>query len=800
LEVHNPYISDDDMEAEVKRSLQDTIVNNDVFKPIRIKFDTDALDLQANGISNAQKVDFIKTEILPRMGQFWSSALSVVPISGNLIIQRGELVDSQGAKGEMGDRQYCGHPELRKVPSSHFTTGIEDTDLILYVSGTPSSTFCDAYTLAVAVACNVDQFDRSIAGAINFCLEAIELNDDGTVHPSIIQDNVDVAIHEAAHILGMNSNALRFFRDPKTGERRTLRPFEEKTAVCIDGVERTVYLPDENTLKFSTAANGQRYASVITETVVSVVRNQFDCQTLEGARLENRPSNAGSCTGDHWDERQFYPELLGAVTSPTTNYFSPLTLALLEDSGWYRGNFTMTRTSPWGHGAGCDFVDKPCLINEGNEVTVPTYGEGYFCSSEEQRFGCSPSHYYKTGCTLFDHSETIPEKFQYFPNFPTRGGMKQADYCPLYGAPYNGKDIHEHDCRDPNNGNYVGYHSEVYGESSMCFETDAGEGKCYEARCIMDEFVVKLNVGGEWYTCENDFQKIEAKVFNGILPITITCPRLTSICPDMFCPANCAGRGVCDYSVNVPGDVRPQCNCFNETDTSPGCTGGLQLMKPSISLKPSSSPSASNQPSISMQPSTSPSVTNRPSKSTEPSVLPSLAPSTPLLSPSSSCLQETESIGLTPTLLEDWLLVFLNIDVANLDTSVPDFCTVTRGNERVSVACDFRRRGDVEVCFIENGIPEMVGITVDCNILKMSGVAHLCLGKSCDPDEFYDSTFDEIAGFDNIADILGFNECTLSAEAVSDPSTFLLSGAHSSWSFTSSVLLTSFSFLFSFLL
>ena len=194
---------------------------------------------------------------------------------------------------------------------------------------------------------------------------------------SITQDNVDVAVHEAAHVLGMSSNSYRLFWDPETGTERTARPFGSQSVVCVDGVERTLVLPNENTMKFFIATSGQRYASIVTTKVATVARNQFDCQELEGAQLENQPTGENSCTGDHWDERMFYPEALSGVISPTTNVLSPLTLALLEDSGWYRANYTKTNVSPWGHGVGCDFVTSPCLVGGGNgrDGSLPSYSK-----------------------------------------------------------------------------------------------------------------------------------------------------------------------------------------------------------------------------------------------------------------------------------------------------------------------------------------------------------------------------------------------------------------------------------------
>lgn len=68
----------------------DQVQNADLFKPMRIRFRTKALD-DTRTVDNAAQIDFIKNEILPRAAAFWSQALSVVPVSGNLKISTGEL-------------------------------------------------------------------------------------------------------------------------------------------------------------------------------------------------------------------------------------------------------------------------------------------------------------------------------------------------------------------------------------------------------------------------------------------------------------------------------------------------------------------------------------------------------------------------------------------------------------------------------------------------------------------------------------------------------------------------------------
>ena len=74
--------------------------------------------------------------------------------------------------------------------------------------------------------------------------------------------------------------------------------------------------------------------SIVTKTVQAVARNQFDCQSISGGQLENQPTG----TGDHWDKRMYYPEALSGLISTSTNVLSPITLSLVEDSGWYKAN------------------------------------------------------------------------------------------------------------------------------------------------------------------------------------------------------------------------------------------------------------------------------------------------------------------------------------------------------------------------------------------------------------------------------------------------------------------------------
>lgn len=55
---------------------------------------------------------------------------------------------------------------------------------------------------------------------------------------------------------------------------------------------------------------------------------------------------------------------------------SRITLALMEDTGWYRANYSLAQDLQWGAGLGCDFVKKSCgdwMNAQRSRCAVTTY-------------------------------------------------------------------------------------------------------------------------------------------------------------------------------------------------------------------------------------------------------------------------------------------------------------------------------------------------------------------------------------------------------------------------------------------
>ena len=360
--------------------------------------------------------------------------------------------------------------------------GVDDTDLIIFVSAFDSistTDLCDKdadlSTLAVSSPCAVDPFtDRPVVGFANVCLNTIATANGGSnnsnhnnnmevvLHQASIDTMVDVMSHELVHVLGLNSDLYKYFRNPLTNQPLTPRQrtffgydagfplTQDVPCVGVGAVEHTVQpmeMPCDNTLRYHTETVHygpdifQRgYYEIVLPTVAQVARNHFHCQTLQGARLENQPTSQ-DCFGSHFDERTWFTEFMSAVYDEDAAYLSPLTLAFLEDTGWYRADYTQAHNSPFGLGAGCSFVHDACIVDE----VVPDYGRGFFCDDrptqggeEEGKWMCGPSHKFRARCDL--EAYAYPQR-TYFD--PSHLGPKftHADFCPMAVA--NAVDCYE---------------------------------------------------------------------------------------------------------------------------------------------------------------------------------------------------------------------------------------------------------------------------------------------------------------------------------------------------------------------
>ena len=483
------------------------------FQPIRIKVETVSLD----GLTDSMQT-WLQDTLVSSAVATLQQALSVVPVSGALLADRQctstwQVADSTCASADAptcgilsdGNEQTIPDSMLRglRTCSTCFSNtaaqtcmesagstcstsasgaGAANTDFLLYVSSVNTAA-CSGGTLAYAWQCIRDQYDRPVVGYANFCPSAV------SSASSAWDKQYATAVHEILHALGFASDSWALFRyadgTPRTPRDSSGLP-AQVSATCTDGTTQTIRAPSSNTLAVATV-NGIVTNTLVTPRVVSVARDIFGCATLSGGRLENQPTSSGSCYGSHWEQRYFMNEMM-ASTSSHHAAFSPMTLAAMEDSGWYKANYSVATGLIWGRNRGCGFVTGEC-------VDGGTAADG-FCHVESET-GCTPDHRAKGYCNLRSDLTSIPSQFQHFDGETNKGGqLEVADYCPYVMAYSNG------DCSIASNAMSTDY-GETYGEaSSMCFQNtlvqsgfvaSAANYGCYETRCQGGVLEVKVS-------------------------------------------------------------------------------------------------------------------------------------------------------------------------------------------------------------------------------------------------------------------------------------------------------------------
>jgi hypothetical protein len=208
---------------------------------------------------------------------------------------------------------------------------------------------------------------------------------------------------------------------------------------------------------------------------------------------------------------------------------SDLTLALFEDTGFYKVNYYSGGLFKFGKNKGCSFFNTKCIINE-----KAAFDD--FCDVEDKPI-CSSSRALKSVCYLGEGTEIIPTQYQYFNN-PYKGGFSFADYCPvpLY-YDYDFLDYFPNHCLVGTlNSSYA--YEETIGTDSLCFmsslipnsfenELSSQIPVCYKVECDTSNNNIIVIVGTQRITCPN-----EGGLVSNIdgLKGSIECPKYSDIC------------------------------------------------------------------------------------------------------------------------------------------------------------------------------------------------------------------------------------------------------------------------------
>eukprot|EP00003_Mantamonas_plastica_P006782 TRINITY_DN155_c0_g1_i4.p1 TRINITY_DN155_c0_g1~~TRINITY_DN155_c0_g1_i4.p1 ORF type:complete len:448 (-),score=77.27 TRINITY_DN155_c0_g1_i4:16-1338(-) len=240
------------------------------------------------------KKNFITANLLPDAKEFLEKALQVVPLAGNLVVNNG-----------------AGSNAGITIPLSHSTTGVSNTDMVIYVMGRPSL----GATIAYAQALQADSTTgRPVVGYINWGPNQVDLS------ASKRKKQIAVAVHEIHHALGFSGNGQMGFGDPNFGKYTDYdRPSNITTVRQVTQVT-------------TGAMTGTRsITKIVTPEVKRVMGEHFACTSVTGGEIED---GGGSGTGgSHWEKRVFNDEFMTGTVSAFP-VLSKITLSLMFDSGW----------------------------------------------------------------------------------------------------------------------------------------------------------------------------------------------------------------------------------------------------------------------------------------------------------------------------------------------------------------------------------------------------------------------------------------------------------------------------------
>eukprot|EP00854_Cymbomonas_tetramitiformis_P001815 gene1815-2482_t len=213
------------------------------------------------------------------------------------------------------------------------------------------------------------------------------------------------------------------------------------------------------------------------------------------------------------EDRIFHGELMTVPQQGVKMVKSEISLALLEDTGWYFPQYEIAQTLPWGYLQGLEFATFPCnkWPESAAHYVCPTKEfslEGrLFDSSQLVAPSCSANRTSKAQCNFVEHNRPLDGPYQYFkqPEESHLGGPDAlSDYCP-WTQPlpdFSG------DCTDPTNA-VAGAYYEEYGPASRCFEgyrrtEDNPLLGCVKHHCFEQRLYLKMGTypDSDYQECE----------------------------------------------------------------------------------------------------------------------------------------------------------------------------------------------------------------------------------------------------------------------------------------------------------
>ena len=160
-----------------------------------------------------------------------------------------------------------------------------------------------------------------------------------------------IILHELVHGLGFS---IYNFRERKDASGNTNSMVEERN---VAGDPLAVWY-------------------VTSQRTLTVARSFFGCPNLDGLPLMGENQLGTGSRGSHWETRIMNEEFMAYGEGAKV---SGLTIAMLEDLGFYLGNYSSAQCMYWGKNQGCAFVTSRCATRSTTDTSI-TLSSGEQCN------------------------------------------------------------------------------------------------------------------------------------------------------------------------------------------------------------------------------------------------------------------------------------------------------------------------------------------------------------------------------------------------------------------------------------
>lgn len=221
--------------------------------------------------------------------------------------------------------------------------------------------------------------------------------------------------------------------------------------------------------------------------VVAAARMFYNCPNLSGMELASHEPSDASFIESHWKPRTLFGELMNPTQVTLARFVSPMTLAFLDDSGWYQVDYSRgTLLEPgavWGYLSGCDLLEKPCIDKESQEVISVPHTSIFSTSS-----GCSSNLFAAHWSGDWEWDSNL-DRCPIITESDPCGAYHPNSRCILMGSSGSCKRVH------------------CINENSYKFEVVVGK---FTATCYFGGQVIELATGRS-FTCTDPVQMCRSR-------------------------------------------------------------------------------------------------------------------------------------------------------------------------------------------------------------------------------------------------------------------------------------------------